>query len=228
MENDITSSQKESSMVKRWRTVFSTVRASLSAGMVVTMILAGCSSTPAPLPPKVAAGLQDLHTKGVLLKGQIDKTVGALKDLTSKPQADPSAQFELFSQELGILEGKVEQADQQRMAMETVVEDQFLAWEENLKQLRDEELRAKAADRRAATEATYSEIQQKLAELRTTIWGPFMADLTDIRQYLNDDLTKVGLQNITPTVNRIYERKPIVIKRLDAVLETLNNAVERS
>jgi hypothetical protein len=55
-----------------------------------------------------------------------------------------------------------------------------------------------------------------------------MADLTDIRQYLNDDLTKVGLQNITPIVNRIYERKPIVIKRLDAALETLNNAVERS
>ena len=214
-------------MVKRWRTVFSTVRASLSAGMVVTMILAGCSRTPAPLPPKVAAGLQDLHTKGVLLKGQIDKTVGALKELTSKPQADPSAQFELFSQELGILEGKVEKAVQQRTAMETVVEDQFLAWEENLKQLRDEELPAKAADRRAATEATYSEIQQKLAELRT-VWGPFMADLTDIRQYLNDDLTKVGLQNITPTVNRIYERKPIVIERLDAALETLNNAVERS
>ena len=214
-------------MVKRWRTVFSTVRASLSAGMVVTMLFAGCSSTPAPLPPKVAAGLQDLHTKGVLLKGQIDKTVGALKELTSKPQADPSAQFELFSQELGILEGKVEKAVQQRTAMETVVEDQFLAWEENLKQLRDEELRAKAADRRAATEATYSEIQQKLAELRT-VWGPFMADLTDIRQYLNDDLTKVGLQNITPIVNRIYKRKPIVIERLDAALETLNNAVERS
>ena len=214
-------------MVKRWRTVFSTVRASLSAGMVVTMLFAGCSSTPAPLPPKVAAGLNDLHTKGVLLKGQIDKTVGALKELTSKPQADPSAQFELFSQELGILEGKVEKAVQQRTAMETVVEDQFLAWEENLKQLRDEELRSKAADRRAATEATYSEIQQKLAELRT-VWGPFMADLTDIRQYLNDDLTKVGLQNITPIVKRIYERKPIVVERLDAALETLNNAVERS
>jgi hypothetical protein len=195
--------------------------------MVVTMLFAGCSSTPAPLPPKVAAGLNDLHTKGVLLKGQIDKTVGALKELTSKPQADPSAQFELFSQELGILEGKVEKAVQQRTAMETVVEDQFLAWEENLKQLRDEELRSKAADRRAATEATYSEIQQKLAELRT-VWGPFMADLTDIRQYLNDDLTKVGLQNITPIVNRIYKRKPIVIERLDAALETLNNAVERS
>ena len=145
----------------------------------------------------------------------------------SKPPADYSSQFERFSDELGILEAKVEQAVQKRTAMETVVEDQFLTWEENLKQLRDEELRARAADRRAATEATYSEIQQKLAELRT-VWGPFMADLTDIRQYLNDDLTKVGLQNVTPTVKRVYERKPLVIKRLDAAIETLNNAVERS
>ena len=195
--------------------------------MVVIMLLPGCSSTPAPLPPKVAAGLKDLHAKGVTLKGQIEKTVEALKDLMSKPQADYSSQFERFSEELGTLEGKAEKAAQKRTAMETVVEDQFLTWEENLKQLRDEELRAKAADRRAATETTYSQIQQKLGELRT-VWGPFMADLTDIRQYLDDDLTKVGLQNITPTVNRIYQRKPIVIDRLDAALETLNNAVERS
>ncbi len=214
-------------MIKRGGKVFNMVKANLAAGMVVTILLAGCSSTPAPLPPKVAAGLKDLHAKGVTLKGQIEKTVGALKDLMSKPPADYSSQFERFSDELGILEAKVEQAVQKRTAMETVVEDQFLTWEENLKQLRDEELRARAADRRAATEVTYSEIQQKLAEIRM-VWTPFMADLTDIRQYLNDDLTKVGLQNITPTVKRVYERKPLVIKRLDAAIETLNNAVERS
>ncbi len=214
-------------MIKRGGKVFNMVKANLAAGMVVTILLAGCSSTPAPLPPKVAAGLKDLTAKGVTLKGQIEKTVGALKDLMSKPPADYSSQFERFSDELGILEAKVEQAVQKRTAMETVVEDQFLTWEENLKQLRDEELRARAADRRAATEVTYSEIQQKLAEIRM-VWTPFMADLTDIRQYLNDDLTKVGLQNITPTVKRVYERKPLVIKRLDAAIETLNNAVERS
>jgi hypothetical protein len=66
-----------------------------------------------------------------------------------------------------------------------------------------------------------------MAELRK-VWAPFISDLTDTRQYLKDDLSQVGLQTITPTVKRIYERKPIVINRLDAVLETLNNAMERS
>jgi hypothetical protein len=214
-------------MIKRGRKFFNNVKASLAAGMVVTMLLAGCSSAPAPLPPKIAAGLEDLHSEGVSLKGQIEKTVGALKDLMSKPQAEYSTQFERFSHELGILEAKVEQAVQQRTATETVVEEQFLNWDENLKQLKDEELRARAADRRAATEATYSKIQQKMAELRK-VWAPFISDLTDTRQYLKDDLSQVGLQTITPTVKRIYERKPIVINRLDAVLETLNNAMERS
>ena len=213
-------------MIERGKNVFNNVKASLAAGLVVTVLLAGCS-TPASLPPKVSAGLNGLRTEGVSLRGQIEKTVGALKDLMSKPQAEYSTQFERFSHELGILEAKVEQAVQQRTATETVVEEQFLNWDENLKQLKDEELRARAADRRAATEATYSRIQQKMAELRK-VWAPFISDLTDTRQYLKDDLSQVGLQTITPTVKRIYERKPIVINRLDAVLETLNNAMERS
>jgi TolA-binding protein len=204
-------------MIERGKKVFNNVKASLAAGLVVTVLLAGCS-TPASLPPKVSAGLNGL---------QIEKTVGALKDLMSKPQADYSSQFESFSHELDILKEKVEQARQQRVTTETVVEEQFLTWDENLKELKNEESRALAAGRRAATEATYSEIQQKIAELRK-VGKPFMTDLTDTRLYLKDDLSKEGLQTMTPTVERIYERKSQVIDRLDAVIEALNNAMKRS
>lgn len=213
-------------MIERGKKVFNNVKASLAAGLVVTVLLAGCS-TPASLPPKVSVGLNGLRTEGVSLRGQIEKTVGALKDLMSKPQADYSSQFESFSHELGILKEKVEEARQQRVTTETVVEEQFLTWDENLKELKNEESRALAAGRRAATEATYSEIQQKIAELRK-VGKPFMTDLTDTRLYLKDDLSKEGLQTMTPTVERIYERKSQVIDRLDAVIEALNNAMKRS
>lgn len=94
-------------MINRGKRVFNAVNASLTTVMIVFMLLAGCSSTPAPLPPKVAAGLKDLHAEGVSVKGQIEKTVGALKDLISKPDADHAAQFERYTQELGVLETKV-------------------------------------------------------------------------------------------------------------------------
>jgi hypothetical protein len=213
-------------MITSRKKTFKNVQASLTAGLVVTIFLVGCS-TPASLPPKVSAGLNGLRTEGVSLRGQIEKTVGALKDLMSKPQADYSSQFESFSHELDILKEKVEQARQQRVATETVVEEQFLQWDENLKQLKNEESRELAADRRADTEVTYAEIQQKIAELRK-VGGPFMTDLTDTRLYLKDDLSKEGLQTMTPTVERIYERKPLVIDRLEAVIEALNNAMKRS
>jgi hypothetical protein len=213
-------------MITSRKKTFKNVKASLTAGLVVTIFLVGCS-TPASLPPKVSAGLNGLRTEGVSLRGQIEKTVGALKDLMSKPQADYSSQFESFSHELDILKEKVEQARQQRVATETVVEEQFLQWDENLKQLKNEESRELAADRRADTEVTYAEIQQKIAELRK-VGGPFMTDLTDTRLYLKDDLSKEGLQTMTPTVERIYERKPLVIDRLEAVIEALNNAMKRS
>jgi len=226
MGDVITSPQKECRMIKRMEKIFNPVTTRLAAGMAVTILLAACS-TPASLPPKVAAGLKGLHTEGVSVKGQVEKTVGALKDLMSKPQKDYSPQFKRFSQEFDVLEAKVEKAVQQRTTTETVVEEQFLTWEENLKKLRDEELRARAGDRRAATEATYSEIQQSMAELRR-VWGPFMSDLTDTRQYLKDDLTKEGIEIISPTAERIFKQKPTVMKRLDAAIEKLNKAIERN
>ena len=213
-------------MIKRMGKVFNPVIIRLAAGMVATILLAACS-TPASLPPKVSAGLKDLHTEGVSVKEQIEKTVTALEDLTSNPQKDYSPPFQRFSKEFDALEAKVEKAAQQRTTTETVVEEQFLKWEDNLKKLRDEELRARAADRRAATEATYSEIQQKLAELRS-VAGPFMSDLTDTKKYLKDDLTKEGIEIIRPTAERVIDQKPTVIERLDAAIETLNKAIQRN
>ena len=213
-------------MIKRMATVLTPVTVRLAAGLIFTLLLAACS-TPASLPPKVAAGLKDLHSEGVSVKGQVEKTVRALKDLMANSQKDYSAPFERFSKEFDVLETKVERAVQQRTKTETAVENQFLTWEENLKKLRDEELRARAADRRAATEATYSEIQQAMTELKR-VWGPFMADLTDTRQYLKDDLTQEGIQIIAPTAERVFDRKPTVMKHLDAAIEKLNKAIERN
>lgn len=213
-------------MAKRIKKVFHPLIHTLAVGMVVTILLGGCS-TPASLPPNVAAGLKDLQMEGVSVKGQIEKTVMALKDLMANPKKDMTPQFTRFSQEFDALEAKVEKAAEQRATTETTIEEQFLTWEENLKKLRDEELRGRAAERRAATEATYSEIQQKLTALKK-VGGPFMADLTDTRRYLNDDLTKEGIEIIRPTAERVFDRKSTVMEHLDATLETLHKAIERN
>ena len=84
--------------VSSWRAIL----ASVAAGLVVAMVSVGCS-TPASLPPKIAVGLDGLRNEAVSLRGQIEKTVGALKELMSKPQADLSPQFQSYTHELGIL-----------------------------------------------------------------------------------------------------------------------------
>jgi DNA repair exonuclease SbcCD ATPase subunit len=188
------------------------------------MLSVGCS-TPASLPPSVAVGLDGLRNEAVALRGQIEKTVGALKEMMSKPQSDLSPQYQSFTHELGILEAKVEAARQQRAATDTVVKDQFMAWDDNLKQLQNEESRQRAAERRAATEATYSGIQQKIAELKKD-WTPFVIDLKDTRQYLKSDLSKEGLHTIEPTADRVFDQQGNVLKRLDDVISAMDSAIK--
>ena len=206
--------------VPSWRSFL----ASVVVGIVVSMLSVGCSTT-ASLPPNIAMGLEGLRNEGVSLRGQIEKTVGALNELMSKPQADLSTQYQSYTHELGILENKLAQAREQRAATENVVREQFLAWDENLKKLRNEQTRASAAERRASTDATYSAIQQKIAELKKE-WTPFSTDLKDIRQYLKSDLSKEGLQVMQPTAQRIFDQKDSVIKRLDDVIQSLDSALK--
>jgi hypothetical protein len=203
-----------------WRSIL----ASLAIGIVVPMLWVGCSTT-APLPPKIAAGLDGLRNEGVSLRGQVEKTVGSLNELMSKPQVDLSPQYQSYTHELGILEAKVSEAQQQRASTDAVLRDQFMAWDENLKQLQSEAARTSAAERRAATDATYSGIKQKIAELKKG-WTPFITDLRDVRQYLKGDLSKEGLSTIQPTAQRVFDQKPDVIKRLDAVLQGLDSAIK--
>jgi hypothetical protein len=206
--------------VPSWRSIL----ASVAVGIVVSMLLVGCSTT-ASLPPNIAMGLEGLRNEGVSLRGQVEKTVGALNEMMSKPQADLSPQYQSYTHELGILENKLAQAREQRTATQTVVREQFMSWDENLKKLKNEQTQASAAERRAATEATYSAIQQKIVELKKE-WTPFNTDLNDIRQYLKSDLSKEGLQAMKPTAQRVFDQKDSVIKRLDEVIQTLDNAIK--
>ena len=198
----------------------------MALGIVLPMLSVGCSTT-ASLPPHIAVGLDGLRNEAVSLRGQVEKTVGALKEMMAKPQADLSPQYQSFTHELGILEAKLDEARQQRAATETVVKDQFMAWDESLKQLQNEESRQRAAERRSATEATYSGIQRKIAELKKE-WTPFITDLKDTRQYLKSDLSKEGLYAMEPTAERIFDQQSTVIKRLDEVIEAMDVAIKRS
>ena len=153
--------------------------------------------------------------------------MGTLKELVSKSQSDMSPQYQSFTHELGVLEDRIGRARQQRVATETVVNDQFMVWDESLTQLKNEESRAQASARRSTTDASYSDIQQKIAVLRKESL-PFITDLRDLRQYLKGDLSKEGVETMKPTAQRVFDQEPSIIKRLDDVIEGLNNAMKRS
>ena len=211
---------KRGTNVLSWRAILATV----AVGIVVPMLSVGCSTT-ASLPPNIAVGLDGLRNEAVSLRGQIEKTVGSLNELTTKPQADLSPQFQSYTHELGILEARIEEARQQRAATDAMVKDQFMAWDENLKKLQNEETRTSAAARRAATDATYSGITQKIAGVKQE-WVPFITDLRDIRQYLKSDLSPEGLRTMQPTVQRASDHKVTLVQRLDEVIQALDSAIK--
>jgi hypothetical protein len=78
-------------MFNKGKNVFSwrSIPASVAVGFVVPMLSVGCSTT-APLPPNIVEGLEGSQNEAVSLRGQLEKTVGALKEMMSKPQSNLS------------------------------------------------------------------------------------------------------------------------------------------
>jgi uncharacterized phage infection (PIP) family protein YhgE len=184
----------------------------------------GCGGSPEPLPPKVASGLDTLRNEAVALKGQIEKVTVALSDLMEKPQADLTPQSSSYSQELAILEGRLERAQAQRQVADRMVNEQFATWDQQLGQLQSEESKEMAAERRTATAETFAGIQQQIDQLRES-FAPFLTDLKDIRQYLKGDLSPKGLETMKPTAERVFGSQGQIHGMLDGIIASITAAI---
>ncbi len=184
----------------------------------------GCGSDPQPLPPKVATGLDGLRSEAIALKGQIEKVTAALSDLMQKPQADLQPQSWSFTQELAVLEGRLERAQAQRQVADNMVLEQFAAWDSQLDQLQSEEAKDLAAERRSATTQTLDGIQKSIEGLREK-FAPFLTDLRDVRQYLKGDLSLPGLETMKPVAQRVFAAQGAILGGLDGVVASITAAI---
>jgi len=174
----------------------------LSAILCATalVLLAGCASGNYQKGSATGATLQASADKINQGSGKIDAALATLGDLMKNP-GDMAAQFKKFSSAVNDLESTAKDVAGKYASMTKQGEAYFAAWDEQLAQIQNEDIKSRSADRKAAVQKQFSAIKSSYEEAAAE-FKPFMSDLKDIQTALATDLTPAGLDAITKSADK--------------------------
>ncbi len=185
----------------------------------VALAAAGCAST-TELPPKAVAGLLLVRDSLIDNKAQVQKTVAAGRDMIDRPRQDFPDQIRTFKAAVLRLNGDAMQTRQLGAGMKARADDYFAHWDEQLKTVSGE-LGAAGQERRQESMASISKLQERVKELRQ-IFAPFMSDLEATERLLDADPTASGVKSAAPTLRKVLDQEPEILKRADLVIAQID------
>ncbi len=163
----------------------------LAAALVIA---AGCKTSNYKSAGATAAGLQASVDRIGQEQGRIDTALGALNDLVNTPTNLP-VQFSAFSSAVKELESSAKDVDSKVTAMRENGNDYFRGWDEQLAEIKNEDIRNRSLERKNEMQQRFTKIKMSYQEASDT-YKPFMSDLKDIRTALSTDLTAGGIASI--------------------------------
>lgn len=147
-------------------------------------------------------------------------------DTLSKEGGDMKAEFKAYGDNIDALVrhrdylrslgGKI---DQSRTAFTA-------AWEKRMKEIKNEDMRKRAEERRAALNEQFAAMK-KTADAAKVEFDPWLQTVLDVRTYLENDLNPTGVASVKDQVRKIRSDAGSVNKKLNSIVESLAELTER-
>lgn len=171
------------------------------AACAALLLVTGCASPGYNKGNQAAQDIQTAANRIAALPVQIDKTMASLDELVTKPQADLRPQYKQFTANLNDVESAAKDIASARRSMAEKSKQFFAAWDAQLAQINNEDIKARSQARKDEVSQRLESIKRSYTEAETT-FSPFLSELQDIRKYLSVDLTPAGLAAIQSTVTK--------------------------
>lgn len=178
------------------------------------VLLGGCTSNRAVLPPKAKTGLTQINAALTDGRAQLRAAVATLRTLDQGGTEIPSAVQE-YSKQVGLLNRTVE-SSRARIESASRPDEFFSGWKNDLDSIRDTELREAGEERYAAARHELERLKQEIDRLRDE-FRPFHTQLCDVETYLKNDPTSVGVEQVRPKIRTIVRAEKGVLAKADVV-----------
>jgi hypothetical protein len=172
------------------------------AFVALTGLIAGCISNKGyDKGAATATALQSSANKVTEVSQRVTDTLGALNGLTFNPQGDLRVQYGTFTTAVKNLQSASGDLDVQVADVQAKAQAYSVDWSNQLATIQSPDIRSRSAARK-------DEVTAKLQNLNGSYQGvkdslkSFLSDVTDIKTYLDTDLTAAGLDKIKDVVAR--------------------------
>lgn len=189
--------------------------------VTLTFTIAACSSTGMQRSEDLQSSLETVDNDIKLIVVQIDAIGASLDQLTRQGQSNVKNAFEVYSENVSEIEDMEEDFSKHANKMTSDGEKYFDSWDENGDTYDNVELQRSSNERRAELGRTYDKIGQNSQGVKEA-FKVYVRDVTEIEEYLSNDLTTLGIESIESLTNQTV-RNGTQLKR---ELENLQSAIE--
>ncbi len=162
----------------------------------------------------------------VRLDQQVGLAAEALRALSENPGDSPRSNketFETYTRELANLEAASKRSRKTYGKMDGRAERFFGGWNEDTARITNADLKHSAEERRAALQANYATLERGQAEVDLAL-ARFVGELTDLRVYLEHDLTAAGIASARRTIEQAFASAAALQAQLGAQARATDSA----
>jgi methyl-accepting chemotaxis protein len=170
---------------------------------------------------KTGEAINALRTDVAKIKTSVDESLKALDALVAAASTNPRKAYDSFAKTVDKVDDAAQDAKKKAEKMRERGAEFFNDWEKQLAELKNEEIRKLAAERRAKLQETFGNIKNGIEDAKTA-FTPFLGDLKDLRTALASDLTVQGIESAKDVLKKTKTSGVEVQKNLDALVTELN------
>jgi hypothetical protein len=187
--------------MKRTRTKLILTGAALAA---LLGTIAGCASKGYEKGAATGQALQDTATRISQGNASIDAALNSLNALVNNPTGDLVPRYKTYCESVSKLRDLANDVKGRATEMQAKGQEFFAAWDKQLAAIKNEDIRARSADRKKDVQKEFQDINASYQKAKD-VFKPFMSDLEDIQTYLGSDLTVGGIQSVKKSADKVND-----------------------
>lgn len=193
--------------------------------LLAAALAAGCASTGVSRTDAMMGRLEELAKASADARAEIDKISATMNAISEGGGKDPRKDFEKFRGEVGAVASAHSRCESAGASVRSAMEAHFAAWEQDARQMKNEEIRAASMKRRDDARAKMGSIEPALAHLKTT-FDSYLSNLRDIEKLLGADLSPGGVSAASKTMGNAVDEGVRTQKGLQALEDAANRIRE--
>ncbi len=189
-------------------------------GVLILAVVGGCASSGVDSAEAAANVMRE--TKQALADAPDKITaVSTSLDELSKEGGDMKAEFSAYSERVDALVRHREYLRSLGQQIEQSKATFTTHWEKRMKDIKDDDLRKRAEERRSALMAKFAELK-RTGDAAKEEFEPWLQTVLDVRAYLENDLNPTGVASVKDQVRKVRNGAASVNKKLTTIVTSLD------